>query len=44
MTDPKAHQLLTELAIVNPNVKGFSLDQGLIKKNNIIWIAHNSAL
>jgi hypothetical protein len=43
-TDPKAQQLLTELAIVNPNAKGFNLHQGLIRKQNLIWIAHNSAL
>lgn len=43
-TDPKAQQLLTELTIVNPNAKGFSLHQGLIRKNNLIWIAQNSAL
>jgi hypothetical protein len=42
--DPKAQQLLTELAIVNPNAKGFNLHQGLIRKHNLIWIAQNSAL
>jgi len=35
-TDPKAQQLLTKLAIVNPNAKGFSLHQGLIRKQNLI--------
>jgi hypothetical protein len=44
VTDPKAHQLLQELAIMNPNAKGFSLHQGLIRNDNLIWIAHNSAL
>jgi hypothetical protein len=44
VTDPKAQQLLQELAIVNPNAKGFSLHQGLIRKDNLIWIAHNSTL
>jgi len=43
-TDPKAQQLLTELALVNPNAKGFSLHQGLIRKQNLIWIAQNLAL
>lgn len=42
--DPKAQQLLTELAIVNPNAKGFNLHQGLIRKHNLIWIAQNLAL
>jgi hypothetical protein len=44
MTDPKAQQLLQELTIVNPNAQGFSLYQGLNRKDNLIWIAHNSAL
>lgn len=43
-TDPKAQKLLTELAIVSPNAKGFNLDQGIIRKDNLIWIAQNSAL
>ena len=41
---PMQQQLLTELAIVNPNAKGFSLHQGLIRKQNLIWIAQNAAL
>lgn len=43
-TDSVAHQLLTSLAVQSPNVQGFSLDQGLIKYINKVWIAHNSAL
>lgn len=43
-TDPKAQQLLSELAVVNPNEKGFNLHQGLIRKHNLIWIAQNTAL
>lgn len=42
--DPKAQQLLTEMAIVNPNAKGYSLHEGIIRKNNLIWIAHNLAV
>lgn len=43
-TDPQAQELLTRLAIKSPDEQGFSLHQGLIKFNNKIWIAANSAL
>jgi hypothetical protein len=43
-TDPQAQELLTQLAIQSPNEKGFSLDNGLIRKGNLIWIGSNSAL
>lgn len=44
MTDVAAQELLTSLAVHNPNDQGFSLDQGWIKYKNKVWIAHNSAL
>lgn len=43
-TYPKAQQLLTQLALASPDINGFSLEQGLIKRNNTIWIGQNSAL
>jgi hypothetical protein len=43
-TDPQAQELLTQLAIQSPNEKGFSLDNGLIRKGNLIWIGSNLAL
>lgn len=43
-TDPQAQEFLTQLAIHSPNEKGFSLDNGLIRKGNLIWIDSNSAL
>ena len=44
VTDPKAQSLLTGLAVHSPNEEGYSLEQGLIKYRNKIWIANNSAL
>jgi hypothetical protein len=44
VVDPAAQQLLTELAVVNPNAKGFSLSNGLIKKEGRIWVGANSGL
>lgn len=43
-TDPYAQELLTQLAISSPNEHGFSLRQGLIRYNNKVWIASNTAL
>jgi len=43
-TDPKAQQLLTQLAIASPNAKGYSLDRGVIRFKNKLWVAQNSAL
>jgi hypothetical protein len=43
-TDPHAQQLLSQLAIHSPVDKGYRLDQGLIKKNELVWIDNNSAL
>lgn len=43
-TDIQAQHLLAQLAIVSPDDKGFSLDNGIIRKHNLIWVGHNSAL
>jgi len=43
-TDPKAQQLLQRLAVSSPDTASFSLDKGLIRHNNTIWIGQNSAL
>jgi hypothetical protein len=43
-TDAEAQDLLAQLAVHSPNEKGFSLQQGVIRKDGLIWIAHNSAL
>jgi hypothetical protein len=42
--DDSTQKLLQELAVVNPNDKGFSLSQGLIKHKKKIWVGANSAL
>ena len=42
--DPQAQQLLQQLAIANDNVEGSSLQQGIIKMQDRIWIGANSAL
>lgn len=42
--DVAAQQLLTELAIVNPNAEGFSLKQGLIYKGNKLWVGPQHSL
>lgn len=42
--DPKAQQLLTELAITGSNDQGFTLAHGLIRQNGRIWVGANSAL
>lgn len=42
--DPQAQEILTRLAIKSPDDQGFSLQQGLIKFNNKVWIAENSSL
>lgn len=42
--DEHAQQLLTELAIVNPNAAGYSLVEGLIRHKQKIWLGANSAL
>lgn len=43
-TDSIAQEMLTRLALVSPDEKGFTLDQGLIRFQNKIWVANNSAL
>ena len=43
-TYAEAQDLLAQLAAHSPNEKGFSLQQGVIRKDGLIWIAHNSAL
>jgi heat shock protein HspQ len=43
-TDPRAQQLLSELALSSPNSAGYSLDNGLIRYKSHIWIGQNSAL
>jgi hypothetical protein len=42
--DQAAQDMLAQLSVHSPNEQGFSLNQGLIKKGNQIWIANNSAL
>lgn len=43
-TDLQAQQLLSRLAISSPDTQGFSLDKGLIRHHNKVWIGQNSAL
>ena len=43
-TDPRAQKLLTQLAIHSPDMAGYSLDNGVIRYKNKLWIAQNSAL
>ena len=43
-TDPKAKQLLAQLAIHSPDASGFSLHQNLIRHQGKVWIGDNSAL
>jgi hypothetical protein len=43
-SDPKATQLLTELALQSPNDKGYSLHQGVIRYKGRVWLgSHTSA-
>jgi len=42
--DPMAHSLLQSLSITSPDDKGYSLDNGIIKHKNHIWLGQNSAL
>jgi hypothetical protein len=44
VTDVQAQELLGQLAIHSPDEHGFSLHQGIIRKNGLIWVANNSAL
>jgi len=43
-TDAQAQQVITQLALASPDSNGFSLEHGLIKKNNMVWIGNNSAI
>lgn len=44
VTDEEAQELLAKLTIHSPDEQGFSLLKGLIRKNGLIWLGHNSAL
>lgn len=43
-TDPRAQQLLSELAVTSPNSTGYSLQDGIIKYKTQIWVGQNAAL
>jgi hypothetical protein len=43
-TNQFAQDLVSQLAVTSPNADGFSLDNGVIRKDDKIWIGHNSAL
>ena len=43
-TDATSQELLSQLAIVSPDSKGYSLEEGLIKYKGRLWIGNNSAL
>ena len=43
-TDARAQQLLQQLAVTIPDPAGYSLDNGLIRHHNKLWIGNNSAL
>lgn len=43
-TDKFGQQLLVQLAVHNPNEQGYVLVDGLIKLNDKLWVAHNSAM
>jgi hypothetical protein len=43
-TNSHTQQLLQQLAVSNPNPQGFSLDKGIIWKQEKVWIGQNSAL
>lgn len=44
VTDTRAQELLTQLAIVSPDKKGHELHDGLIRYKGRLWIGNNSAL
>jgi hypothetical protein len=44
VTDEEAQVLLGQLSVHSPNEGGFSLQQGVIRKGDQIWVANNSAL
>jgi len=42
LEDSEAQQLLTELAVLSPNSKGYSLVDGLIRYQGKIWLGNNT--
>jgi hypothetical protein len=44
ITDLMAQNLLTRLVVHSPDEQGFSLSQGIIRKDNMIYIGNNSAM
>ena len=44
VTDVEAQELITQLLVHSPNEQGFSLQQGIVRKGDRIWIGSNSAL
>jgi hypothetical protein len=43
-TDLQAQQLLQKLVVQSPDENGYSLHQGVIRKDQQIWVGENSAL
>jgi hypothetical protein len=43
-TDAEATQLLQEQTVTNPNSRGYSLSEGVIRYQTRIWVGRNSAL
>ena len=43
-TDSQAQQLLAQLALNSLDDRGYSLDNAVIRKHNLIWVGQNSAL
>jgi len=44
VTDSKAQELLTQLAVHSPNEQGFTLHDGVIRFKGKIWVGNNSAV
>lgn len=44
ITDSGAQELLTRLSVHSPDEQGYSLEKGLIKYKEKVWIAQNTAL
>jgi hypothetical protein len=42
--DSQANDLLTQLAVSSPSDQGYSLNQGIIRMGEQIWVGNNSAL
>lgn len=43
VVDPKAQELLIELAVMGTNAQGFSLRDGLIRQHTKVWVGANVA-